>query len=125
MVVVDFWYGIPLDGEFGYMHLRKCIYWNEYCQNYAIKQRKQLHQTSIIMKSFTVLILDQILGFSFKEKKPQMYCAYMAWVANLFQYFLACNFKLCNFNTTQFISLTFSFSIYAGLYLRHFWLLHF
>lgn len=40
------------------------------------------------------LILDQILILLFMGKNSQIYYTYMAQVAKLFQYFLACNSKL-------------------------------
>lgn len=105
------------------MHLRKlALTLPKLCHK---TQRIKLHPVNTIMKSFMAFILDQILVLLFMEKNSQIYGTYMAQVAKLFQYLLACNFKLCSVNTAQFLSLTFPFNIHAaGLYLRHFWSLH-
>jgi len=83
MFLVYFRCEILLDGESGYMHLRKlALTLPKLCHK---TQGVKLHPVNTIMKSFMAFILDQILGLLFMEKNSQIYCAYMTQVAKLFQ----------------------------------------
>lgn len=51
----------------------------------------------------------------YRKNSPDVLCLCVAQVGTLIQYFLACNFKLWSANSVQFVRLTFSFNMHAGL----------